>query len=49
MILSAQNVYLAIDVNYISLLDRQQPRPISELYEENKDKMIVDTIYITIP
>jgi S1-C subfamily serine protease len=49
MILSAQNVYLAIDVNYISLLDRQHPRPISELYEENKDKMIVDTIYITIP
>jgi S1-C subfamily serine protease len=49
MILSAQNVYLAIDVNYITLLDRQHPRPISELYEENKDKMIDNTIYITIP
>lgn len=49
MILGNQNIYLAMNIQYISLLDRKNPKPIDVLYEENKGKVKEQVIYITIP
>lgn len=49
MILGNQNIYLAVDIQYISFLDRRNPKPIKALYEENQGKISIQTIYITIP
>lgn len=49
MIIGCQNIYLAVDIQYISFLDRKNPKPIKALYEENQGKVSIQTIYITIP
>lgn len=49
MLLGQQNVYLAVDIRYINRLNRKEPKPIQVLYEENKDKVKEEIIYISFP
>ncbi len=48
-ILGGQNIYLAVDIDYVKLLDRYHPKPIKNLYTENQGKIKIQEIYITIP
>lgn len=49
MLLGEQNVYLAVDIRYISQLNRREPKPIQVLYDENAGKIKEEIIYISIP
>ncbi len=48
-IAGAQNIYLAVDINYLNLLDYSKKAPIETLYKENEGKIKPYQIYITLP
>ena len=49
MLLGMQNVYLAVDIQYITHLDHKEIEPITVLYDKNKDKVKEEIIYIFMP
>ena len=43
-----QNVYFAVDINYLNLLDYSKKAPIETLYQENEGKIKPINIYVTL-